>query len=308
MAELVNRTLSLREAYNINNFGAESGGPGSLESLLRSAHTDDLNHADRKAKVGNLIVQARNFLNETSYHLLHLVAYVPDDKMQVVPLTDTDAELELADPPDETEYLDGEMMLLVQGNDVLMCKCGLSESAMLNFVEQVGEKLGFESEIVRCNLGKRIDIDKMAMIKKEGVHRLSMNALAHSVSVDAAERSTVRRKFAGVIFDEVRDILGVEAEVPEDAENLKVEVSLTFDKRRGTEIDKRQLQVMAETILDDEDGGFAIETLAGRKVRADDILLSKAVMLPAFGKSVRHEDAWERLIEFNQEIRASQNV
>ncbi|QDC00350.1 hypothetical protein [Mesorhizobium sp. 8] len=306
MPDFVIRTLGLREAYNINNFGAESNGPGTLEAILRNAHKDESTVADRTILSGDLVVQARNFRNEASYQLLHLVAYVPDDKMQVVPLA-ADAGLQLADPPENTEYLDGEMMLLVQGNDVLMCKCGLSESVFLNYVEQIGMNSGFSHEVSRCTLGKRVNIDKMALIAKEGVHRLTMNAVAHSVSVDEAERSTIRRRFTGSVLDELRDILGLEAEVPEEAENIKVEVSLSFDKRHGAELEKRQLQTIAESVLDEGDEGFSIETMTGRKVRSNDILLSKTVTMSSFGKSVRHEDAWGFLIEFNAELRAAQN-
>jgi hypothetical protein len=83
---------------------------------------------------------------------------------------------------------------------------------------------------------------------------------------------------------------------------LKVEVLFTFDKRRGTELDQRQLASLAEAVLADDEDGFAIETLSGRKVRADEIVLSKVVRLPAFGKSVRHRDAWGALREFYGEL------
>lgn len=92
--------------------------------------------------------------------------------------------------------------------------------------------------------------------------------------------------------------------MPEEAENLKVEVSLSFDKRHGTQVDKDSLQALAETVLAEDDEGFQIETMTGRKVRAADILLSKSVEMQDFGKSVHHQEAWRHLLEFDAELRA----
>ncbi|WP_116654439.1 hypothetical protein [Pelagibacterium sediminicola] len=306
---MINRTLSLREAVNVNKFGADNGGPGTLQNILKLAHPDGCNIDHRTFDTGQSVLKVLNFERSAKYELIHLVAYTPNDRVQVVPVAggSVNIGLELAQAPDQTEFLDGEMMLLVRGNDVLVCRCGLPDGALIDYVEHMASHLGIGTDLSRFSLGKRIDMDKMAMIVEEGVHRLRMNAVAHSVSVDHAERETVRKRMLGSVLDDIRALLMMEGKVPEEAENLKVEVSLSFDKRKGGDVERQQIQELAETVLDEDDAGFVIETMTGRKVRANDILLSKTVSMEPFGKSVRHTEAWGHLIEFDSELRAVPN-
>jgi len=238
--------------------------------------------------------------------LIHLVAYTPDDQISVVPRAgDEDAaDLALIDPPEGAEFLDGELMLLVRDNDVAICRSGLGERGFLAYVFHLAERSGIPRGDALFQLMKRADINKLEMIQREGIKRLSMNSLAHSASVERARRETVKEKILGNLLDEVKAIIGVDEMIPQDAENLKVEVLLSFDKRRGTDIDQRQIAHLAERVLaEDEDEGFMIETLSGRKIRAEDIVLSKSVQIVAFGKSIHHDDAWGELRQFYGELR-----
>lgn len=299
----ITRTLTLREAVNVNDFGRAHGGPGSFLNLLFASHPEDMSLHARTVRHGNSIIQCRHFQKNGDHMLMHVIGYTPDDLIQVVPLAAPQG-LQLAEAPADMEFLDGEMMLHVRDDNVLICRCGLPDGAFMAYVEHVALAAGFEPDVSRTVLGKRIDLDKMALIEREGVHRLKLNAVAHSVSVDAVQRETVRKRLAGTVFDELRDLLGLEEEIPEEAENLKVEVSLSFDKRHGTAIDKESLQRLAETVLEQDDNGFSIETMTGRKVRAADILLSKSVVMEPYGKSVHHLEAWQHLAAFDAELRA----
>ncbi len=46
-----------------------------------------------------------------------------------------------------------------------------------------------------------------------------------------------------------------------------------------------------------------IETLSGKKVRAEEIVLSKPVRFQGFGKSIGYLDGWGALTEFYQGLR-----
>ncbi len=296
------RTLTLREAVHINNFGQL----GSLEQVIRALHPNESTAQERTAPAGPSFVQCRALNLGADYVLMHLVGYTPDDLIQVLPVAGEDVQL--AEAPPGMEFLDGESMLHIRGNSVLICRCGLPDGALMSYVEHFGIVAGFAPNENRFALGKRVDIDKLALIAQEGVHKLKLNAVAHAVSVDEAERSTVRKKVTGVILDEIKHLLALDEAVPDEAENLKVEVSLSFDKRNGTELDRQSLQQLAETVLDEDDEGFQIETMTGRKIRAADILLSKTVTMEKFGKSVHHQEAWGHLLDFDTELRAAQDA
>lgn len=306
MPETVTRTLTLRTAVSMKDFGAENKGPGTLGNVLREVHSAFGTIRERRATFDGHVVEGRNLLEERDgMTLLHLVAYTPDDQISVVPRAGEEqaADLALIDAPEDTEFLDGEIMLLVKDNDVAICRSGLGEGALYSYVLQLADRHGLDSTDVAFQLMKRADVDKLAMIQREGVKRLSMNSLAHEASVARARRETVREAVLGNLLDEIKAILGVDERIPQDAENLKVEVLLTFDKRRGTEIDQRQLSFLAQQMLEeDEDEGFMIETLSGRKFRANDIVLSEPVRITSFGKSIHHMEAWGALREFYRKL------
>ncbi len=298
---MINRTLTLREAANVNDFA----GFGTLEGVLRAIHQQDAPPQDRTAPSGQSFVQCRSLHISADHLLIHLVGYTPDDLIQVLPVNEPGVQL--AEAPAGMEFLDGEMMLHVRGNSVLICRCGLPDGAFMAYVEYFAAAMGQAAGAVHFALGKRVDVDKLALIAEEGVHKLRMNAVAHAVSTEGGGRTTVIEKVTGTILDEIKDLLAIEHALPEEAENLKVEVSLSFDKRKGTQVDRDSLQQLAETVLDQGDDGFQIETMTGRKVRAADILLSKTVAMQKFGKSVHHQEAWGHLVTFDQELRAPEN-
>lgn len=306
--EVAHRTLSMRTAVSLTEFGRNNGGPGDLERLMRAFHTQFNTVPQRRMEINGQILEARNVNDADSSRpmLLHLVAYTPDDQVPVVPrVRDVrGAELELVDAPENTEFLDGQLMALVSRNDVLICRDGLGDSSLMSYVAMLVNRAGFNGPAMAFQLMKRPDIDKVEMIRREGIKSISMNTIANKASADHIERRHVRERLAGGLLDELKAILGLDDEVPEDAENLKVEIMFSFDKRDGTVLDQRQLAQLAERVLEEEDEGFSIETLHGRKVRAKDIVLSKPVKLPTFGKSVHHADAWEALGEFYEEISA----
>jgi len=306
--DTVHRTLTLRTALSIKNFGARDDGPGSLGSLLDQLHARFKNIPDRRILSEGRVIEGRHIQADRRNRmtLLHLVAYTPDDQISVVPDAGRvrAADLALVDPPEGTEFLDGELMLLIKDNDVVICRSGLGESALVAYVTELAARHGFDSAAMAFQLMKRADIDKLAMIRRDGIKKVSMNTIAHAAAVDVVGRETVRRKLLGDVLEELKAVLGMEDEVPDEPENLKVEVLFSFDKRNGTELDQRQLALLAERVLaEDEDEGFMIETLSGRKLRAQDIVLSKPVRIRAYGKSIHHHDAWGELREFYEELR-----
>jgi hypothetical protein len=216
------------------------------------------------------------------------------------------ADLTLVEAPENTEFLDGQFMALVNGDDVVVCRDGLGESNFISYVLGLAEAANMDSAKLSFSLMKRADIDKMELIRREGIQSIAMNTIAHQASVSNVERRIDRRnlreRIAGGALSELKAILGIGEDVPPDAENLKVEVLFSFDKRGGTELDQRQLSELAEKMIDEEQDGFAIKTLQGRTVRADDIVISKPVRVPAFGKSVHHSHVWDELKAFYSEI------
>lgn len=304
--EYLNRTLTLRTAVNSLDFGVINGGPGSLSELTSMLHTQFATIGTRRTMFDGQIVEGRNLQVEPDgLSLLHLVAYTPDDQISVVPTTGNvpAADLELLAAPQGTEFLDGELMLLVANNDVAICRSGLSERAFNSYIQQLAQRAGIPNGVSSFELLKRADIDKLEMVRREGIKKVSMNSVVSAMSANHLERQSIRKTVLNDLWEDMKAILNIDRDIDEDAENLKVEVLFTFDKRNGTVLDQRQIATLAQRMLaDDEDEGFVIETLSGKKLRANDVVLSKPARLRAYGKSVSHRDAWASLREFWEEI------
>jgi hypothetical protein len=302
---VLTRTLSMRTAQSVSEFNKLNGGPGSFERLLRILHSIYANVPQRRVESGGQVIEARNVDGvNPGTTLLHLVAYTPDEQMPGVPnaaRNAASADLILLEAPDDVEFLDGQLMAFIRENDVLLCKDGLGEAALVAYALGLARRNGMDTASLAFHLMKRADIDKIEMIRRDGIKSVSMNTVAHQTSVDHVERHNVRERITGRVIDELKAVLGMADEVPEDVENLKVEVLFTFDKREGTVVDQRQLVDLAERMVN-EDDGFSIETLSGKTLRAEDVILSKPIRLPAFGKSVHHADAWVALADFYAEL------
>lgn len=305
MTDQVTRTLSLRTAVNNCEFGANHGGPGSLGALIDQLHDARTTVGTRRATHEGMIIEGRNVKKRGNKHLIHLVGYTPDDQISVVPEAENApaADLRLINPPENAEFLDGELMVLVVDDNVAVCRSGLSEKALVSYVYNLAAREGYEGQDSFFELFKRVDIDKAQMIAREGIKSITMKSLANQQSLEYDKRTTVRQRFLGGVRDELTALLGQEPNIPDDVENLKVELLFSFDKRRGTEVDQRQIAAVAQSVLESEDEeGFRIETLQGNKFSANDVVLSKPLKLTAYGKSVHFQDAWGALDTFYDEL------
>jgi len=299
----------MRSAESANSFGLDNGGPGSLGKLISAIHHEFKTVGERRAIHESKVLECRHHISDRGFHLLHLVAFTPEDTISIVPNAQQDAldaDLRLVSPPDESHFLDGELFLLVAENNVLVCRSGLSEKALVSYIIHLAHKAGYENEHTIFELMKRADIDQLELINREGVRQVTMRSVAYKTSIDYITEQSRGLKVIGGIWNEMQTVFGLEHETdPRDAD-LKVEAIVKFDKRRGSEVSQRQIEVMAKSLInDDNDIDFTIETLSGKKIRAADMVLSKSVRLDQFGKSVHHLTAWGALQSYYRELSRS---
>jgi len=295
---MVARTLSFRTAVSMDDFTGMDGHNRNLQYVLDNLHQRYTTVGERQVEIGGQVLQVRNLETRDGSSLIHLVAYTPDDEIAVVPDADDveTADLILAEAPDETEFLDGEIMFLINGNDVGICRCGIGEGKLYLYVEELARRAGYDTANLAFRLYPRADVDKMAQVMREGVHRLSMNAIANEISINEAD--TAVESLLSSTLRELGALIGFEPQEAQDIENLKVGVSFDFNKINGTAIDQQSLTSLAQRILDEDEHGFVIETLEGNRFKADDVLLTRRVNFEPFGKSIYFRRAWEQLVIF----------
>jgi len=295
---MVARTLSFRTAVSMDDFTGMDGHNRNLQYILDNLHQRYTTVGERQVEIDGQVLQVRNLETRDGSSMIHLVAYTPDDEIAVVPDADDveTADLILAEAPDETEFLDGEIMFLINGNDVGICRCGIGEGKLYLYVEELARRAGYDTANLAFRLYPRADVDKMAQVMREGVHRLSMNAIANEISINEAD--TAVESLLSSTLRELGALIGFEPQEAQDIENLKVGVSFDFNKINGTAIDQQSLTTLAQRILDEDEHGFVIETLEGNRFKADDVLLMRRVNFEAFGKSIYFRRAWDQLVIF----------
>jgi hypothetical protein len=263
--------------------------------------------AERRAWSGEKVVECRYYRNRDGVIGIHLVGYVPDDKIGIVP--HNDEALGLLDAPEGVDFLDGELMALIGEEAVIVCRLGLYESALNAYISFLGPKAGLNKDDSRFVFKNRADVDKLRLIKEDGVASIRFDGVASQAAVkhidDGADKSSIE-KFLGHVWEDIQALThgGV---TERDTENLKLEVFLKFDKRSGTRIDQDEIQDVAKHIADADDG-FTITTLSGRTIRPDDVLLNKAVNLPKYGKSVAFDEVFAEMLKYHEELTAPNKV
>jgi len=282
----------------MDDFTGMDGHNRNLQYILDNLHQRYTTVGERQVEIDGQVLQVRNLETRDGSSMIHLVAYTPDDEIAVVPDADDveTADLILAEAPDETEFLDGEIMFLINGNDVGICRCGIGEGKLYLYVEDLVRRAGYDTANLAFRLYPRADVDKMAQVMREGVHRLSMNAIANEISINEAD--TAVESLLSSTLRELGALIGFEPQEAQDIENLKVGVSFDFNKINGTAIDQQSLTTLAQRILDEDEHGFVIETLEGNRFKADDVLLMRRVNFEAFGKSIYFRRAWDQLVIF----------
>ncbi len=262
---------------------------------------DTFKGRERKALVHGKAIECRGYQAEGSIIGVHLIGYIPDDKIGIVPHTHD--ELDLMPPPEDTDFLDGELMALVTDDDLIVCRLGLWESMLSAYVQNLGPKASVDAEDASFGFKNRTDVDKLKMIEKDGVSEIRFEGVASKAAVDhVAEDRSMIEALTENVMETVRALTFAERKAPRPlSENLKVEVFLKFDGRSGTQIDQQELKDIATEVATTEDD-FQIVTRAGKRITPEEVFLTKKINLQRYGKSVAFNDVFEEMKAYHAEL------
>lgn len=294
------KTLALRRAVSLNEFRdtVDGAAPSTLQQVIERLHR----RPGRRVQINGRTVECRAAQRLSQGWLgLYFVGFTPQDPVAII--QHAQPAMGLASPPEDTDFLDGELMILVAGSDVVVCRCGLPESIVSYYVESLAPEADLLSENVAFALKKRADVEKLALIEDEGVLRISLNAVAGSAAL--SEALSPREQIGTGVWREVKALLGIEtAREYRPLEDLFAQVSIKFDKRIGGRPEQTKITDIARILIEneDDDGGFMIETLTHRKLRGDDVVISKRVGLTDFGKTVAFSEALAEMAAFYGEL------
>ncbi|MCD1636274.1 hypothetical protein K7H91_21160 [Martelella mediterranea] len=109
--ESVQKVLQTKLAISEHSFRTNQPPKLSIYEAMKSIHATFEGPTTRRAVVGEKIVECRGYKEKEDVLGVYLVGYIPNDEVGIVPHTSED--LELFPPPENADFLDGEMMALI---------------------------------------------------------------------------------------------------------------------------------------------------------------------------------------------------
>lgn len=307
MPELKPYTLGYRRAEYLSPNGSNR----LLEHDLVEAHQLRDTYDKRRIVVAqDLVLEGRHSRPRPDGGglLVHLVQYGPGSHANIIPQSPRtdDAPVQMTPPPDDTDFMDGSLATLVSGNHVVFCAKGMRDSRFATYARRLFEEVGFPREAGQFELHKVADVDRLAVIHREGVRSVSLQASVFAASLQYLERREGKRGRGGLL-DGMRRVFerGDGLQAAAEKENLRAIVELRFSKRQGGMLAQRTIQAIAEDMVSEDEPHFVIETLSGEKITPEQIVVRKRANVRQHGKSFDHEHAWHELGEFFNHLRGA---
>jgi hypothetical protein len=284
----------------------------SLESYLDEAHKQFTTVSTRRVELdGSFVLEIRHARKRKDVgSLMHLAAYTKEEPASVVPragATDDDAPVTTAPPPRGADYMDGDLHLLVSGNDVVLCASSLHEHKFEQYCALIFEKAGLPPVAAMFQLETVADTDKLAVIENEGVKEIVLNTIAFAATAEHVSRHSIRKTIGKHLMGTFRALFRDDPDLSEisESENLSAQLVIKFDRRKtGGELSQQRLESLAKRLVqDDSDDGFKIRTLQKTTLGYNDVSLQKPVKIRADGKTVQRDAAFRELVTYYQELR-----
>lgn len=283
----------------------------TLEEYVHEAHSKITTSARRLAAFdGGFTLQMRYARQRRNLGtLLHLAAYTEKERASVVPAvrgSTDDAPLTTAPPPTGTEYMDGDLHLLVAGNDIIICASNLHERQFGLYCATIFNQAELDPVASMFEMAPVANANKLEIIENEGVKAITLDSSMFVASADNVSRRSLRRTLNSGMLEVFRALFGQDAEFDEirSRENLSAQLVIKFDSRKkGGELGQERIDTLAKRLLDEPTDGFRIRTRGDSTLGHDDISLQKAVNVPADGKTVQRDAAFSALAAYFQELK-----
>lgn len=279
---------------------------GTMQQHLANAHQTLLSTHDRTFHFGDGEIQGLKVESQDNVLFIHLALYTPHQPTSLVPFPSTALSKDTSQiaPPSDHNYLEGDIFFAVKGNHIVLCPSGARENVALSYINHVLRKVGQDVLTTLFEIDPVAKVDKVEMIKREGVKKIALNASLYEATVDYVERKTTKMNLMHGVAEEILALFAAEQnkdlkEISE-MENLSVKLEISFDSRKkGGEIGRQRLEHAAKMLIsDDEDQGFAIVTGNDQRLTANEIRISDKVQLDKNGNTVFRQAAFKALGEY----------
>ncbi|SPZ07588.1 Uncharacterised protein [Pseudomonas luteola] len=234
---------------------------------------------------------------------LHLIKFVPGEvAATVLPKAKSIDDLELPQAATKgREFKGGECFLLIRKHHMIFCSNGISTAKATLYIHLLHQK---NSKKVEFNFKVSTDLNKLAILEKEGVKSVKLNVHAFAVSIPT-NRNGWFQKAVGAIKDEISAIASKDLALSEEKalEDLIVSVELGLDgNRRAAESARMTVKDIAKQIIETDESNecdsFVIMTQADTPIKPETLKLHDTIKVNKVNGSLNHGEAWSGMETF----------
>jgi hypothetical protein len=273
----------------------------SLSYYLYAAHSVTPNVENRTFRIEDQEVKCCHLEDDgQGTHYLHITVTTPGEPASTVPKKGgvSQVDLKTCDAPSDSDFMDGDIMMMVLGNHVMFCSTGLKPNWATKYLRRIFRQTNQSGLAESVTITPVADVSRLALIKQKGVKSISLAAGAYPATLSLIDRSqtTIRRRLLSVVWDEILGLFAEDDDLKQinEQENLTAEVVLRFDRRKkGGELGQKRLEEFAGMVMD-ETGGFKIMTFGKEAITAENITLKKEIGAPKDGKPSTTEPCGKR--------------
>lgn len=306
----------------------------SLENVLKICHTKCRTTHSRSfgGSLGSQMHCAKYQPKDGVGLFFQIVSYVPDQAASAIDkssATSDNSDVSTVNAPDGKNFLDGDIFLFVNGNDVILLQSGARETVALSYVSQMLEKNAYKREALSLQFLGIAEEDKAKMIQAQGVKSIELNANMYEASLRhmqkqqelaGKEKETKIFDIPGQLTEAFKRLFAEDDMLKEidEYENVNIKLSISFDgkearlkKNKNTEgfgthgksrLEKASAMLIQESAEDDVDG-FTIITGDNNRIKANEIVVSDNFRVKTLGKSLDYNDAFAKLEEYYMQLK-----
>ncbi|CAA0111679.1 Uncharacterised protein [BD1-7 clade bacterium] len=304
--------------------------PKPLEDLLVQAHNNSLlsTVGSRTFAIGNdTEIKGADHQSDENGLFLQITKSVPGQPTSTIDRSPekNKSAVDAFDAPDGKDYLEGEIFVLVKGNDVILCPSGARESAVDTYFTKVLEKMDLDHYAVQLRLTKVANADRIKLIQSVGVKEIRLNSSLYQASMMQMDSESVKvESTLAAVASQVKRIFAQDPSLRDIGalENLDVNLSIRYDGKTGClkssksnpdfgvsgkkRLNDTAINLITEVDKNDYDGdGFTIVANNDVEIKSTEMRVSDSKKIASLGRSISKVDAWDKLRIYYTELKGS---